>query len=554
MHISQFSGIVEPMLRIQQQIATAKRINRPSDAPTEHEQVLRYDRRIGETDQYLRNIDRVKSYMTLTGSTLKFIQDKLAEARRLALRAANTPSLQSFSAMAMEAEALFQGLLSYANTYTEGQYIFAGQKGATRPFTVSGSVLRSFAGSDLGLAGALIDPVTTPVSLAAGSNQLQVLTRNGTFSTVSIAEGVYTTGASLAAAVQSALDKNPEFRGAGRLLTVLFEQPDPTATEGRLVMRSVLGVPTPAFPTNAQPGTRVSGTNASVVSVSGGAAGVLGFGAASESAVTLVTGATANNGLTLEVDGIQITPTIPAGTYTGAALAAAIQTAINTALSVAVPAPDVAPVVTVSYDADHRLVLTSNSTDPNAYVAVIGGTAQTVLGLAGGSQAPVITYQGDNEETPIIINLSTIGTPGTATTVPGNIPGQRLLMGVGAGQAQSGGVSGGIDILAAVGGLQAALQTGNTSGIQKALYDLNTAQKQITLEEALLGARQNTVELNQSVLTDFKTDVLGFKSGLEDTDYAVAMANLTSYMNALETAVAVENLILKEMSLMEFLK
>ena len=638
MHVSKFSGITEPLLKIQQQLTTMKRINRPSDDPPAHGQVLRYDKRLSEADQHLRNIDVANFYMSSSESALKSVQQQLAQARRLAHQAAGTTSPQAFSAAALEAKAIYDQILALSNTYTGGRFIFAGQHEKTSPFSMQGSVMRSFIGSDLGYVGTKIDPAVAQVIIGNQNNQLTLTTRGGTFGQVTIPVGTYTRGAQLAAAIQSAIDNAPEFRGAGRLLTVAYEGdhlvirsrletatsiPPPRElglglpavfdsannkltltplngspvtvtvplgtyktseevaaavqsevnkvpalarrtiavqfdTVGRLVVRMVnsdskletevlLLAPVPSLPVvpSSPVAPLVSGSDASVIAVGGSAAEILRLanGTNEPDGEFIGTGPAANNFLTVSIDGkVSKTVTIPPGKYRdGVTLANIVQSAINTD-------PDVAAAnvrVTVEYDDDHRLVITSNSTDPSASsVLVRGGTASDLLGLSGGSNRPVIEYLGDGGEIPVIIGPRTVGVPGTATTVISNLPGDRLFLGS----------AGGVDVLATVGGLQAALEKGNSAGIQQALYDLDSAQKQVSHEQTVVGMRQNTVDLNQLILKDFKVAVSGFRSDIQDTQYDQALSDMTSYMNALQAAAQVEGRILENMSLLEFLE
>ena len=535
-HASRLSGITEPLLRIQQQLTTMKRINRPSDDPPAQGQLLRYDKRLSETDQHLRNIDVANFYMSSSESALRSVQERLTRARELAVRMANAPSAQGLSTAAVEAKALYEQILALSNTYTGGRFIFAGHHEKVSPFSMQGSIMRSFIGSDLGYVGtAVIPSVTSPTIIDNTNNQLTLTTRGGTFAQVTIPLGTYTSGAALAAAIQSAIDNAPEFRGAGRLITVRYEG-------DHLVVRSSLETATSTAPPSAAPS--VSGTNASVIAAGGNAADILGLAnGTNEPDVEFIgTGAAANNLLTVSIDGkVSKTVTIAPGKYaSGVALASIVQSAINSDPTVA--AENVA--VTVQYDGDHRLVITSNSTDPSASsVFVRGGTASDLLGLSGGSNRPVIEYLGDSGEIPVIIGPRTTGVPGTATTVVSNLPGDRLFLGS----------QGGIDVLAAVGGLQAALEKGNAAGIQQAIYDLDSAQKQVSLEQTVIGVRKNVIDLNQSILRDFKVSVSGFRSDIQDTDYAQALSDLTSYMAALQAATKVEGQILGSMSLLEFL-
>jgi len=623
MHVSKFSGITEPLLKIQQQLTTMKRINRPSDDPPAHDQVLRYDKRLSEADQHLRNIDVANFYMSSSESALRSVQEQLDRARGLALRSVNSTSTQGRATSAIEAKAIYEQVLALSNTYSGGRFIFSGQHEKVSPFSMQGSVFRSFVGSDLGYVGtAVVVSAGSPKVIDNTNNQLTLTTRSGGFAQVTIESGTYTSGTALASAIQTAIDNAPELRGAGRLITVQYEGdhlvirsslgttasviPSPgspiiiDSTNNKLVIKTLTGKSAPdgkipigeyatldglagkiqseidskvefldvrgeirstvakyengnivieMFDSTQKLQTKINippstASSAPVIVGGGSAADVLGLanGTNEPNVEFIGTGAAANNLLTVSIDGkVSKTVNISPGKYAnGVTLANIVQSAINSD-------PDVAAAnvrVTVEYDDDHRLVITSNSTDPSASsVFIRGGSASDILGLSGGSNRPVIEYLGDSGEIPVIIGPRTTGVPGTATTVVSNLPGDRLFLGS----------DGGIDVLAAVGGLQAALEKGNSAGVQQALYDLDLAQRQISQEQTVLGMRQNTIDLNQSILQDFKVVVSGFRSDLQDTDYAQALSDMTSYMNALQAATKVEGQILGSMSLLNFL-
>jgi flagellar hook-associated protein 3 FlgL len=243
--------------------------------------------------------------------------------------------------------------------------------------------------------------------------------------------------------------------------------------------------------------------------------------------------AAVNDQLTLSVDGVSTTLTLPPGVYaTGTALAAMLETAINTD-----PTLLAAEVSTsVTFDIDH-LVIRSNATGGTSAVTPTGGSAQVTLGLAAGTSRPSGTYLGDSAEISFLMN------PNTPMIM--NLPGDRLFKGVG--------ISGGVDVLAAVAGLQAALEADDSAGIGTALTNLGAAQEQVSSERALLGARLNRMDATKAMLGDFKLSVEKFKSQIEDADLAQAISDLTLQQTALEATRATAAQVIQR-SLLDFLR
>ena len=240
-----------------------------------------------------------------------------------------------------------------------------------------------------------------------------------------------------------------------------------------------------------------------------------------------------NDGLTISVDGVSTTLTLPAGANaTGAQLAGMVQTAINgdpTFVSAGIS-------VTASFDTNtNNLVVTSNAVGGTSAVVPTGGTALATLGLAAGTSRPAGTYLGDSAEISVQMNSN--------ATVVKNIPGDRLFKGV----------PGGTDLFAAVGGLQLALETNNMVGIQASLTALGSAGDQISNEEALLGARLNRTEATASMVNDLKQTLTKLKSEREDVDITRAISELSVQQTALQTTRAAAAKIIQQ-SLLDFLR
>ncbi|MCC5866899.1 MAG: flagellar hook-associated protein FlgL [Gammaproteobacteria bacterium] len=120
----------------QQQLATGKRILKPSDDPGGAIQSLKLGERIAAVDQYSRNADAAVSRLQQQESVLTQMGEALQRVRELTLQAANgTQNNESRAALALEVRQLAEGLLDGANARdASGEYMFAGYRSGSRPF------------------------------------------------------------------------------------------------------------------------------------------------------------------------------------------------------------------------------------------------------------------------------------------------------------------------------------------------------------------------------------------------------------------------------------
>jgi len=125
---------------INQKLSSGKEIRVPSDDPAKAGRSLYLRTSIEETEQYIRNMDMVLSWLQVTDSALDQTGKALQRARELAVYgASDTLPQQSRDALRQEVEQLLSDVIDVGNTTHQGQYIFAGQKSTTRPFGPDGS-------------------------------------------------------------------------------------------------------------------------------------------------------------------------------------------------------------------------------------------------------------------------------------------------------------------------------------------------------------------------------------------------------------------------------
>lgn len=383
------------LLRLQDQVATGKAVNRPSDDPIKQSQILNYDATLAAAEQYVRNLSDARAWMSVSESALASVQDALVRARELALQLINgTNAPEDRANGAREVKELFDHVVAVANTVHDGRYVFAGYETSTRPFLDQGRYVGT--------------TVTLPVTIGAGNDGLTISV-DGVSTAVTLTNGVYSTGAALAAMVQSVINADATLQAAGRSVTVTF-------------------------------------------------------------------------------------------------------------------------------DTDH-LVITSDATGGTSAAAPTAGSALADLGLAAGTGQPAGTYLGDSGEMRVMT--------GAQTSVVKNLPGDRLIQGAG--------VAGGVDILAALAGLQSSLETNDVTGLEAALAELSTAMEQINGERALLGARLNGMDATDATFEDLKVVATRFRSEIGDVDLNRAVSDLVFQQNVLEATRAMAGRLL-DTTLLNFLR
>ena len=145
--IQQFQQGIDNILRQQErlnetqmQLATGKKINKPSDDPSAATQLVKLSGLKSNTQQYDRNIDAARNQLELQESVLSNVSNVLQRVRELVVQANNaTQSNESRAAIADELYNRIDELLQYANTKDpDGEYIFSGFNARTPAYVKSG--------------------------------------------------------------------------------------------------------------------------------------------------------------------------------------------------------------------------------------------------------------------------------------------------------------------------------------------------------------------------------------------------------------------------------
>ncbi|SFL32413.1 flagellar hook-associated protein 3 FlgL [Desulfomicrobium norvegicum] len=117
------------LMDLNMQASSQKRINNPSDDPVGTARVLNYRSSLASIDQYRSNIDTAKGWLGLADESMIQVSTILTKLKGLAEQGASgTMTASDREATSYEVRQLFSQLVNLGNTRFEGNAIFGGQK------------------------------------------------------------------------------------------------------------------------------------------------------------------------------------------------------------------------------------------------------------------------------------------------------------------------------------------------------------------------------------------------------------------------------------------
>jgi flagellar hook-associated protein 3 FlgL len=169
----------EAMLQRQEQIATQKRINRPSDDPAGMARVLDGRSTLAAIDQYGQNIEQGKTRLELNEQTLDQVNDLVKQARQLAEANSGADVTADQRAVAADnVKGIYDQVMQLANSRSGGRYMFAGYQTDTAPFTRDANYNATYHGDDGSFQIPIADNIRVSVD-ADGRNYFQDAANGG---------------------------------------------------------------------------------------------------------------------------------------------------------------------------------------------------------------------------------------------------------------------------------------------------------------------------------------------------------------------------------------
>lgn len=141
--------ITEDLFKAQQEIASGKRITRPSDDPAGIRDALLLKTSISRSNQFVRNIDSNRIYIQASDSALESVDINLIRAKELAVSEIGglaTAETRGFAAN--ELDQIISLTFESANIKVKNQFVFAGTEFRTQPFEQGASGAVYFGNSE----------------------------------------------------------------------------------------------------------------------------------------------------------------------------------------------------------------------------------------------------------------------------------------------------------------------------------------------------------------------------------------------------------------------
>jgi flagellar hook-associated protein 3 FlgL len=128
------------MSDLQNQAATQKRINKPSDDPAASARVLGNRTEERGSKQFIKNINIARSFLEATDQSLSELTESVTRAKELAIQQANDAGASSETrrTVASEIQQIYAQAVQIGNRKLGERYIFAGFHTTKPPFDISG--------------------------------------------------------------------------------------------------------------------------------------------------------------------------------------------------------------------------------------------------------------------------------------------------------------------------------------------------------------------------------------------------------------------------------
>ncbi|MFS0874311.1 flagellar hook-associated protein FlgL [Solibacillus isronensis] len=129
------SNSYEKMGKLQEQVNTGKKVNRPSDDPVTAMKGINYRAELNNVEQFARNIGEAHNWLDTTDDTFDKIGSTIQRANELMVQASSdTMTADDRKKIDSELQQIREHIQNLANTKIGDRYIFSGTKTTTAPF------------------------------------------------------------------------------------------------------------------------------------------------------------------------------------------------------------------------------------------------------------------------------------------------------------------------------------------------------------------------------------------------------------------------------------
>lgn len=147
--LSQLMTNQSSLLDLQIQMSTQKKINKPSDDSVAAAQLLTLNKQQNQINSYKTNISTAREQLNMLDSSLSKVIDSISRANELTVQASNeTYNKDQLTGIKGEIDQIKAGIMDFANTQYNGQYIFAGNNTSSPAYTMAADGSIKYSGSN----------------------------------------------------------------------------------------------------------------------------------------------------------------------------------------------------------------------------------------------------------------------------------------------------------------------------------------------------------------------------------------------------------------------
>lgn len=132
--ISNLNRNLRDLLKLQEQISSGKKVNKPSDDPVAASRIVAYKDQLSGIEDYKNAIDTAKNSLTSIDTALSSLGNALIRARELGTEGASgSMGADARASIASELDELIKSAVDIGNTKVGDRYIFAGYRSGDPP-------------------------------------------------------------------------------------------------------------------------------------------------------------------------------------------------------------------------------------------------------------------------------------------------------------------------------------------------------------------------------------------------------------------------------------
>ncbi|MEK3911941.1 flagellar hook-associated protein FlgL [Paenibacillus sp. FSL H7-0331] len=129
------------MDNMQNQLATGRRLNKPSDDPVGISFSMRYRSELSTNEQFQSNTNSATSWMSFTDTVMGQAGEVIQKLREMAVKASNGTNPQAaLDTMKAESSQLYEQIVDIGNSQFNGKYVFNGELTNLKPYTLENAV------------------------------------------------------------------------------------------------------------------------------------------------------------------------------------------------------------------------------------------------------------------------------------------------------------------------------------------------------------------------------------------------------------------------------